>query len=248
VKPRDEAERVYGLSAALAAFGERPDSVLSIAHTAAARRPLAQMLSEAAQRHIAYREVDEESLARMAESVHHEGVCLLLRPRPAPGPRQIVERVGNQGLVLALDGVQNPHNVGAMLRTAAYFGAAAMIVSMDDDKPVLTPAARRVAEGGAELLPVAQVPSLPAALRKLADAGMAIIGTDARTKLTTAELRWPRRVVLVLGNEREGLASDTREVCSTLVRIPGTEAIDSLNVSVAAGILLASYSAEHGVR
>jgi RNA methyltransferase, TrmH family len=246
VKPRDEAERVYGLSAALAAFAERPDAVMSIAHTESARKPLAEMLRQAAKRHIAYREVDDESLGRMAQSVHHEGVCLLLRPRPAPGPKQILERVGARGLVVALDGVQNPHNVGAILRTAAYFGARAMVMTKGDGSTPLTAAARRVAEGGAELVPVAQVASMPNALRKLAEGGMTILGTDARAKVTTHDLRWPERVVLVLGNERDGMTTETRQVCSGLVRIPGTEAVDSLNVSVAAGVLLAGYSAAHG--
>lgn len=243
---RNEAERVYGLAAALAAFAERPERVLSIAHTEAARRPLAEMLRAAAKRHIAYREVDEASLARMAQSVHHEGVCLLLEPRAAVGPREIVQRVGERGLVLALDGVENPHNVGAMLRTAAYFGASAMIVGAEEVRRALTPAARRVAEGGAELVPVAHVASLSAALRKLSEEGITVIGTDARADLSMHELRWPKRVALVLGHEREGMSPEVRKLCKVLVSIPGNETIDSLNVSVAAGILLASYSAEHG--
>jgi RNA methyltransferase, TrmH family len=239
---------VYGLSAARAAFAERPHNVLSIAHTEAARKPLGEMLRQAAKLHIAYREVDDEELGRMAQSVHHEGVCLLLRAREAPGPKALVSRVGEQGLVLALDGVQNPHNIGAMLRTAAYFGASAMLVAAEAEQQALTPAARRVAEGGAEHVPVAYVPSLPTALRKLADEGVTIIGTDARAKLSSSEMKWPKRTALVLGHERNGLSAETRKTCSTLVSIPGTGEVDSLNVSVAAGILLAGYAAQHGCR
>ena len=175
---------MYGLAAALAAFAERPRSVLSIAYTEAARRPLGEMLRQAAKLHIAYREVDDAELGRMAQAIHHEGVCLLLRAREAPGPKQLVARLGDRGLVLALDGVQNPHNIGAMLRTAAYFGASAMLVAAEGEQQALTPAARRVAEGGAERVPVAYVPSLPAALRKLRDEGVTILIVDQMANLT----------------------------------------------------------------
>src|SRR5262245_36823378 len=79
-EPKSKAERVYGLAAALAAFENRPEAVLSIAHTSDLRRPLAPMLREAARRRIAYREVDADALAQLADSTHHEGVCLLVRP------------------------------------------------------------------------------------------------------------------------------------------------------------------------
>jgi TrmH RNA methyltransferase len=237
------AERVYGLSAALAAFAQRPDRVLSIAHTKEARRDLAEMLREAAKRRIAYREVDAEALANMADSVHHEGVCLLVRPAPELELPELAERVADEGLLIALDEVQNPHNLGAVLRTAAYFGARGMLVSADKK---LTAAARRVAEGGAEHVPVVSVPELPAALKALADHDFAIIGADTRAKVKLNALKWPKRSVLVLGHERDGLSKPVREACTTLVRIEGTEAVESLNVSVAAGVLLASYAQQHG--
>ncbi|HKP56579.1 MAG TPA: RNA methyltransferase, partial [Polyangiales bacterium] len=241
---RPKAERVYGLSAALAAFAQRPDKVLSIAHTKDARRDVAEMLREAARRRIAYREVDDEALTTMAESVHHEGVCLLLRADPAPSLEDLAARVGAQGLLIALADVQNPHNLGAILRSAAYFGARGIVVSQDKK---LTAAARRVAEGGAEHVPIAPVEDLAAALRALADHEFTIIGADTRAKLELGSLRWPKRAVLVLGHERDGLGGPVRAACKSLVRIAGSPAVDSLNVSVAAGVLLASFAQQHGI-
>ncbi|HEX2679071.1 MAG TPA: RNA methyltransferase [Polyangiales bacterium] len=250
-RPRAEpAERVYGLSAALALFARRPEAVLSIAHTPDARKPLAKMLSEAARRRVAYREVDDDTLAKMAESVHHEGVCLLVRPLPAVQPSEIARLAGEQGLVVALDSVDNPHNIGAILRSAAYFGVSALLIGGSEAKLGKSPvnaATRRVAEGGAELVPVARAADLAASLRQLKDLGFGVFGADARASVRVSELRWPERAVLVLGHEREGLSSDTRKACDTLVRIPGTGAVDSLNVSVAAGVLIASYVASHGL-
>jgi TrmH RNA methyltransferase len=241
----ERTERIYGLAAARAAFEERPEAVISIAHTKLARAALAEMLREAAGRRIAYREVDAESLARMADSVHHEGVCLLVRQREEVSPEGIALglALGARGLVLGLDGVQNPHNVGAILRSAAYFGAHAVIYAGEPDK-ALAPSARRVAEGGAERVTIARVPKLSDALGTLADQGLSIIGSDARAKLRLDSYRWPQRAVLVLGHEQTGLTPEVRAVCSTLLRIAGVEGMDSLNVSVAAGIFLASFAAQ----
>jgi RNA methyltransferase, TrmH family len=246
-QPREHAQRVYGLSAALAIFEHRPDAVISIAHTEAVRRPLAPLLSEAARRRIAYREVDDETLARMAESVHHEGVCLLVRPLPPVTLDDVARLAGERGLVLALDSVDNPHNVGAILRSAAYFGACALLLGAQAGKQPLTAATRRVAEGGAELVPVARPADFAKALRELQAHGFSIVGADARGKLRVSELRWPARAVLVLGHERHGVSDAARAACDTLVRIPGTGAVESLNVSVAAGILIASFVAAHGL-
>ncbi|HEX4353483.1 MAG TPA: RNA methyltransferase [Polyangiales bacterium] len=240
---REKTERVYGLSAALAAFERRPDAVISIAHTKEARRAIAELLREAASRRIAYREVDAEELARMAESIHHEGICLLMRRREPPSLERIVQALGTRGFVLALDGVQNPHNVGAILRSAAYFGVGALIYAGEDDKP-LAPAARRVAEGGAERVTIARVPQLSAALRTLADRGLTVIGSDSRAKLRLDAYRWPARSILVVGHEQTGLSAEVRAVCATTLRIAGVDGMDSLNVSVAAGVFMASFAAQ----
>ena len=251
---RDSAERVYGLAAALAAFEVRPDAVISIAYTEALRHPLAELLKSAARRRIAYREVDAESLTRMAESVHHEGVCLLLRPRVAPSAPELITGLGERGLVLALDGVQNPHNIGAILRSAAYFGVHSLLYASDERKagaaPTLSAAARRVAEGGAEYLPALGVTSLAGVLREAKRQGLAIIGSDAHANASVASYAWPARALLVLGHEQHGMTRSVREQCDQLLRIdgPGAEHIDSLNVSVAAGIFMASYAASGAAR
>jgi TrmH RNA methyltransferase len=253
VKPRSSevsaqpAERVYGLSAALATFERRPTAVLNIAYTKDARQALAEMLREAARLRIAYREVDGTTLASMAESVHHEGVCLLVRPRENQSIASIAAGLGEQCLVVALDGVQNPHNVGAILRSAAYFGADALIYSSEHDKP-LPAAARRVAEGGAERLVVCAVPDLSAALGSFVERGLSLVGCDTRAKLRLDGFRWPRRALLVLGHEQHGLSAPVRSMCQSLVRIAGADTIDSLNVSVTAGIFLASFGAAQSAR
>ena len=202
------------------------------------------MLREAARRRIAYREVSEEELSRMAESQHHEGVCVLVR-RTAAATSDLAGRATPRGLIVALDHVGNPHNAGAILRTAAFFGAHGLVLG-SDEREALTPAALRVAEGGAEHVPVVHCADLVAALETLRAEGLGIIGADSKARLPLAALKWPKRCVLVLGHERDGLSPAVRKCCDAGVHIAGSGAIDSLNVSVAAGVLIASYAAAHG--
>lgn len=245
--PLEETQKVYGISAVLAVLAQRPEQVLSIAYSRAARKPLANALREAARRRIAYREVDEEELARIAGSLHHEGVCVLAREPAALDLAAMVRRTEPRGLILALDGVQNPHNVGGILRSAAFFGAAGLVLGGQRGARAegLPPAALRVAEGGAEHVGVLRVSELAPALRQLARAGLRVIGADAHAKSSLTELSWPARTVLVLGSEAEGLARDVRALCDATVRIVGRGALESLNVSVAAGVMLASHAASH---
>jgi TrmH RNA methyltransferase len=234
-------ERVHGVAAALAVLERRPRDVLRIAYAPSAERALSGALRDAARRRVPVRRLDPEALTEMAGAAHHEGVCVLCRPKPVPELGELVARTRPRGLVLALDAVDNPHNVGAVLRSAAFFGASGLIVS-DAARRTLPPAAVRIAEGGAEHVPVLHAPQLPPLLSALRAEGLSIVGADARGKVSLAELRWPERAVLVLGAERTGLSPRTRELCQVVTRIGGSGAVESLNVSVAAGVLLASWA------
>jgi TrmH RNA methyltransferase len=242
--PLEQTQKVYGLSAVRAVVAQRPEQVLSIAHTRAVRQVLADVLREAARRRIAYREVNEDELSRIAGSLHHEGVCVLALEPAAPELETLARRTEPSGLIVALDGVQNPHNVGAILRSAAFFGAVGLVLAGQRGARAegLPPAALRVAEGGAEHVGVLRIPDLVPALRQLAQAGLSIVGADAHAKRSLTELHWPPRAVLVLGSEAVGLAREVREMCDVTVRVVGRGAVESLNVSVAAGVMLASHA------
>jgi 23S rRNA (guanosine2251-2'-O)-methyltransferase len=184
---------------------------------------------------------DERGLDRMAGRVRHQGVIAEFRPRQPGDDRALDDRLdqqdGSRALFLVLDGVQDPGNLGACLRTAAAAAVTGVIIPRN--KAVgLTPAARRAAAGAAETVALFEVTNLARTLRKLADHGLWRVGLAAGTGQSLYQARLDGGLALVLGGEENGLRRLTREHCDELVEIPMPGAIESLNVSVAAGIAL----------
>jgi 23S rRNA (guanosine2251-2'-O)-methyltransferase len=140
-------------------------------------------------------------------------------------------------LVLALDGVQDPHNLGACLRTADACGVLAVVVPKDR-AATLNATARKVAAGAAETTPVATVTNLARTLKLLKDAGLWVVGADGGAEQAAAEIDLTGPRVLVMGAEGTGLRELTRRHCDWLARLPNLGAVESLNVSVATGMLL----------
>jgi RNA methyltransferase, TrmH family len=241
--PRDE-QTVYGVKACLALLERRPQDVLRIYHAPALRGELGPHLSAAAARHLPYRELDAEALAKVAGSPHHEGLVLSAAPLRyralEPG---LARRGGSAALWLALDGVENPHNLGALVRTAAFFGLTGVLAAGAAPEEKLNAAVLRVSEGGAEHVPLFAAPALPDALRILREAGCRVLGleTDAAQPFAQALedglARGP--LALVLGAERAGLSAPVRRACDGLCVLEGGGPLPSLNVSVAAGVALA---------
>lgn len=189
---------------------------------------------------IAVQRAPRATLDRLGGGVRHQDVIAQIRERPAPDERDLpalAERAGNQALFLVLDGVQDPHNLGACLRSAAAADATAVIVPKDRSAP-LNAAARKAAAGGAESVPLVRVTNLARALDVLKRTGVWLVGLagEATQDIYARDLRGP--IALVMGAEGEGLRRLTAERCDYLARIPIHARMESLNVSVAAGICL----------
>lgn len=177
---------------------------------------------------------------------NHQGVALTLGPFPYVELEDVIAQAAarEQPRVLVLDQVQDPHNLGALLRSAAAFGVCGAVLPRDRSASV-TAVAIRVSAGGAFHVPVARVTNLARSLDALREAGFWIYGADAGEGAIALErVNWSGAAALVFGAEGHGLRRLTREKCDALVRIPIHEAIDSLNVSVAAGIVM--YAASRG--
>ncbi len=174
----------------------------------------------------------------------HQGVVIEVEPLDDVWLDELLTDPGERAILLVLDQITDPHNVGAILRSAAAFGAAG-IVTQDRHSPPESGALAKAASGTLERVPWARVVNLARALEEIGEAGFWRIGLagDAATELKDA--LGPRRVALVLGAEGPGLRQNTREHCDALARLPISDAVESLNVSNAAAVAL--YAAtSHG--
>ncbi|MEC7521322.1 MAG: TrmH family RNA methyltransferase [Myxococcota bacterium] len=239
--------KFFGVHACEAVFARRPDAIQRAFFTEATAPLFGPLMKQLAARRRPYRVVDEVELAKVAGTRHHEGVCVVTDPLPEGDSDAVLRRLlaAPSARLLFLDGVGNPHNVGAILRTAAHFGNAALA---GDAETLSVPsgATARVAEGGAEHVPVLRWKHPLRGLERLAEHGFARVATvvDRGTPLHQAEL--PARCAFLLGAEREGLSREVREAADVTVTIPGTGDVESLNVNVAAAILLAEHARRHG--
>jgi 23S rRNA (guanosine2251-2'-O)-methyltransferase len=184
--------------------------------------------------------IDARALAQaLGNDVAHQGVIAEIEPLPPWTDDDLVTalQTAKDPIVLVLDGVQDPHNLGACLRTADACGALAVVVPKDRAAQ-LNATARKVAVGAAETTPVVSVTNLARALKLLKEAGLWVVGADADGPKLAHEVDLKGGVVLVLGAEGSGLRQLTRQTCDFVVRLPQLGAVESLNVSVAAGMLL----------
>lgn len=203
-------------------------------------RRLAELAAMAREAGIAVRQQERDALDKAAGGANHQGAVALVRAPTARGGHDldaVLDAVDGPPLLLILDGVTDPHNLGACLRSADGAGAHAVIAPKD--KAVgLTPVAVKVASGAAESVPFVQVTNLARTLDALKERGIWLIGTDGEAPATVFETDLRGPVGLVLGSEGKGMRRLTREHCDLLVRLPMQGRVESLNVSVAAGVCL----------
>ncbi|MAF06563.1 MAG: 23S rRNA (guanosine(2251)-2'-O)-methyltransferase RlmB [Acidiferrobacteraceae bacterium] len=230
-----------GFHAVEAAIRADPVQISELVHDGNRKdQRINQLLSRARSRGVRVRRSDRAALDRLAGTVRHQGVVGLLPHAPAKGLSEFKEwraQVNQETLILLLDGIEDPRNVGACLRTAAAAGVDGVIMPAKTGAG-LTPAALRVAEGGIHQLNVFELESWTHVLKKLKEAGIWIIGTsgDADTSLYDFDLSGP--LGFVVGSESSGVRQITRKQCDALVRIPAAGSLSSLNVSVATGVAL----------
>jgi 23S rRNA (guanosine2251-2'-O)-methyltransferase len=232
---------VYGLHAVRAVLARRPADVLRLSIAVARDDARVRELRElAAAKGVKAASASAESLDAETGGAAHQGVVAEVRPSAPLNENSLLDLLTSQSreaLVLVLDGVSDPHNLGACLRTADAAGATA-VVAPRDRAAGLTPVVRKVAAGAAETMPFAQVTNLARALRDMKAAGLWIAGTaeDGEKGLFDADLTGP--LALVMGSEGKGIRRLTRECCDFTVSLPMRGSVGSLNVSVAAGIAL----------
>jgi TrmH RNA methyltransferase len=237
---KEGVETIYGLRAGLAVIERRAADVVAIAYGRDAKAEMGAALRWAAGQRVPCRETHDEELARVAMSSHHEGLCVTTRPRRWTSPAELADLLAKtRGAAVALDRVRNPYNIGAILRSAAFFGVEAALLGAPAPHPALAPDAIRVAEGGTESLALARTTDLADTLGRLRAKGVKIVGADGQGDASAIGFAFARPVILVMGHEREGMSERVRAQCDAIVAIRGSGAVESLNVAVAAGVLVA---------
>ncbi|MBK3760195.1 23S rRNA (guanosine(2251)-2'-O)-methyltransferase RlmB [Stutzerimonas frequens] len=244
-----QLEKIYGLHAVEALLRHHPKRVKQVWLAEGRGDPRAQVLIElAAQARVSVGQCERREMDAWVEGVH-QGVVAEVSPSQVWGEAmldELLDRTEGPPLLLVLDGVTDPHNLGACLRTADAAGALAVIVPKDKSA-TLNATVRKVACGAAEVIPLVAVTNLARTLEKLQQKGLWIVGTagEAEQSLYEQDLTGP--IVLVMGAEGRGMRRLTREHCDYLVRLPMAGSVSSLNVSVATGVCLFEALRQRGL-
>lgn len=235
--------RIYGLNACLALFAKRPHDLRKVYLLESRLGDLKAALAWCVQQKLGYRVVQASDLDKLTATQHHEGVCFEVRRRAPVSLStllQMVPRPPQPCLLLWLDGVGNPHNVGAVLRSAANFGVHGVLLQTDSVVG-LSGSAYRVAEGGAESVALAQFSPGEDVVGALHNFEFQVAATVVREGESLYAARLPKRAVFVLGAEGAGLRRNLIDRADLHITIPGTGAVESLNVAASAAVLLGEY-------
>jgi TrmH RNA methyltransferase len=236
---------ICGLAAVKARFEREPASVVRLFFDLQTGKKVGALCKALAASRRVYRQVEAVELEKIAGTIHHGGVVAIVEQKALRTPRaQDVQNWAKaRAPLVLLDRVGNAHNLGAIARTAAFFGVRHIVVPEHAQQALPGEAAHRVAEGGLEQLEVLIVKSLPAFCRELAAAGYEVAGTAVQgavplRKVADEFSAGRKPVAIVMGNEEHGLAPEVAKACTRLVTIPGSARVESLNVSVAAAVLM----------
>ncbi len=256
---RHDELKLCGLAAVRARFARDPASIKRLFFDKETGQRVGIICKVLAKEKKIYRQVEPDELEKISGSIHHGGIVAVVYAPPLRTPTgEDLRAWAKRGEpLLVLDRIGNAHNLGAVARTAAFFGVPRLVIPDDAAAARPNDAAYRVAEGGFEHLEVWRVPSLVAFAKELTAVGYEVVGAATRggrlgakrgegTPPTSESGKATAKpVALVLGNEEQGLAADVTAACTRLVTIPGSGKVESLNVSVAAAVLMWELQAKH---
>lgn len=242
-------DEVIGKQAVRAALGAAPAQARCL-YFAKGRRDarIQELLKLARAAGVRYQAVDDAWFKRRTPNLNHQGVLLECHSRAVADEQALKDQwpaLGETPLLLVLDGITDPRNLGACLRTANAVGVDAVILPKRNSAP-LSPVAMKTAQGGAEGLFIVQVTNLARCLSWLRDQGVWILGADAEGEALWQSVDARPATALVMGSEGDGLRRLTRTLCDQLVSIPMVGSVESLNVSVATGVLLFEVLRQRG--
>lgn len=231
----------FGMHAVTALIKKHPERIIKIfiAHERGDKK-IDALLKQAKKEQLSVMKVSREELDKLSENGNHQGVvahCKKVKTFDEDDLFALLDDLDEPAFLLLLDGVTDPHNLGACLRSADAAGVHAVIAPKDKAASI-TPAVSKVACGAAEVIPFVQVTNLARTMDKLKDQGVWVYGAAGEADASIYQTDLKGSVALVLGAEGEGLRRLTREKCDSLLKIPMSGSVSSLNVSVATGVML----------
>lgn len=234
-------QRIYGLNACLALFAKRPEALRKVWLLESRIPKLQKVLAFCVKQRLGYTVVEEGELEKISGSAHHEGVCFGALPMQEHSLANWLHALpSGPAVALWLDGVGNPHNLGAILRSAAHFGVAAVLLPKNSSLAI-SGAAARVAEGGSEQVSMVRLGPTDQAISQLHSAGFTLAASLVRDATSLYSTKLPERLALVMGAEQLGVANELACAAKLRLSIPSSGAVESLNVSAATAVFLGEW-------
>jgi len=242
-KSEHREQKYYGIHACLALWEKRARDIIRVYVSETNIKIFNHVLKWCSSQKKAYHIVSQEELNRITDSVHHEGVCILAKEPKIVSFADCLKNLTHPKMcLLYLDGVQNPHNIGSIIRSCAHFGVPYIL---GDNLPKLSPSACRIAKGGAEVVQLVHLDKPNTALSQLKKEGFIFIGTSSHGGESLYRYKLPPKTVFVFGSESSGMSQMLMKSTTQNIQIPGTGAVESLNVSVATSLCLGEYHRQH---
>lgn len=235
--------KFYGFHACLGLWKSRPDDIVRVYIEQRHVKEAGLLLRWCASKAKAYHIVSAEEMEKVSGSVHHEGLCILAKELANVPYSDFIEAVRATQApmsLLYLDGVQNPHNIGSIMRVCAHFGVP-YILGARASLTKVSPSTYRIAQGGAECVKLVPLDDVKIAFQKLEKLGFIPVASSSRGGKSLYAHSFAPRTLLIMGSESEGVKSALLKSAKETLLIPGSGLIESLNVSVATGLFLGEY-------
>jgi RNA methyltransferase, TrmH family len=231
--------KFYGFQCCLELFKKRKQDIIRVYADEGKVKNLSHVFKWCAQNKKAYHIVSSEELNKITESLHHEGICILAKEVHSYSFDEILKEISKEEktILLYLDGVQNPHNIGSIMRVASHFGIKYILGDIKS-LPELSPSACRIAIGAQENVFLVKLLDAIADLRKLKKEGFSIIATSSHIGESLYKFNFSNKTIIIMGSEQNGIAAPVLKEASNVLQIPGTKNVESLNVSIASSIFL----------
>ncbi len=236
-KKKNLETKLYGRHACLTLFKHRPDDLIRVYITEAGVFDFRPLVRHCVDNKLAYHIVSAQELETITKATHHEGIAIVAKRREQPELKEILK---SDGMIIALEGVENPHNLGAIMRSAAHFGVKAIVY--EAKVPVAqSAAAQRTAEGGAEGPYTYHIDNWNDFLDQATRTGFSVFATSSHKGESLYQTKFAQKSILFFGAEGEGLSPKMSQKIKNFLQIPGTGMVESLNVSNATAVILGEW-------